>query len=208
MLRLYHTAVSGANIISRGGGQESADESDYAGVSGEAVEKKLFVAPAQTNLAEAIDDSQTEIEVDEAVFDTSLFPVIVCESEKMLITSGFGTTTVTVTRGHNGTTAASHADDTVIINGYEYQTVEIDSADLVSPDESGWVEYAPDSTGSPGSFAAGPITESEIAALASIDYNESVTFWRKITVPASTAATRKTDVTHDIDANAYETELL
>lgn len=39
-----------------------------------------------------------------------------CESEWMRVTAGAGTTTLTVTRGYNGTTAAAHIDATAVYN--------------------------------------------------------------------------------------------
>jgi hypothetical protein len=63
-------------------------------------------------LAEALDDSEDEIDVD----DGSLFAeddIILIGSEQMLVTA-IATNTLTVTRAYNGTTAAAHDDASVI----------------------------------------------------------------------------------------------
>lgn len=48
-----------------------------------------------------------------AAGDVQNYDVILVESEKMLVTSGAGTTTLTVVRGYEGTTAAAHTSATV-----------------------------------------------------------------------------------------------
>jgi hypothetical protein len=70
---------------------------------------------ANTVLTGALTASQTSLSVSSATgFPTSAF-VIRVDDEYMTVTAGFGTTTWTVTRGSNGSTATSH------VNG---QTVE------------------------------------------------------------------------------------
>ena len=63
---------------------------------------------AHTTLNGAINSSQTTITVNSASgFPTSAFNIRI-DNEFMTVTGGFGTTTWTVTRGVNGSTAASH----------------------------------------------------------------------------------------------------
>ena len=65
-----------------------------------------------TQLNEALDDSETAIDVD----DASVFAVnsiITVDSEKMKI-SGISSNTLTVTRGHHSTTAATHNDNATV----------------------------------------------------------------------------------------------
>jgi Tfp pilus assembly protein PilX len=70
---------------------------------------------ASTTLSSAIGTGQSTVTVASATgFPTSQFHIRI-DDEVMTVTSGFGTTTWTVTRGANGTTAASHpASQTVI----------------------------------------------------------------------------------------------
>jgi hypothetical protein len=75
---------------------------------------------ANTTLASAVNASQTTIGVASAAgFPSSQFQLRI-DDEVMTVTGGFGTTTWTVSRGSNGTTAASH-----VIS----QTVTWDDAD-------------------------------------------------------------------------------
>ena len=63
---------------------------------------------AHTTLASAMNSTQTTLTVASAAgFPTSTFRIRI-DDEYMTVTGGFGTTTWTVTRGVNGSTAASH----------------------------------------------------------------------------------------------------
>jgi hypothetical protein len=70
---------------------------------------------ANTTLAAAMNSTQTTVTVASATgFPTSPFTIRV-DDESMNVTAGFGTTTWTVTRGVNGTTAASHLNAQTLI---------------------------------------------------------------------------------------------
>jgi hypothetical protein len=70
---------------------------------------------ASTSLSSAITASQTTVTVASAAgFPTSQFHIRV-DDEVMTVTGGFGTTTWTVTRAANSTTAASHAASQTLI---------------------------------------------------------------------------------------------
>jgi hypothetical protein len=70
---------------------------------------------ANTTLAAAMTSSQTTVTVASAAgFPTSSFKIRV-DDETMLVTAGFGTTTWTVTRGADGTTAASHLNAQTLV---------------------------------------------------------------------------------------------
>ncbi len=69
---------------------------------------------ANTTLTAAMNASQTTLNVASATgFPTTTFRVRV-DDEYMTVTNGFGTTTWTVTRGVNGSTAASHVNSQTI----------------------------------------------------------------------------------------------
>jgi len=73
------------------------------------------MAVAVTQLAEALDDSETGIDVDnDRGFPSSGQYTIRIDSEWMRVTAGWGTGTLTVTRGYNSTTAAEHDDDSAV----------------------------------------------------------------------------------------------
>jgi Tfp pilus assembly protein PilX len=70
---------------------------------------------ASTTLASAASASQTTVTVSSASgFPTSQYKIRI-DDEVMTVTGGYGTPTWTVTRGANGTTAASHASSQTVI---------------------------------------------------------------------------------------------
>jgi Tfp pilus assembly protein PilX len=70
---------------------------------------------ANTTLAAAVNSTQTTITVASATgFPTGQFTLRI-DDESMTVTGGFGTTTWTVTRGANGSAAASHANAQTVV---------------------------------------------------------------------------------------------
>jgi Tfp pilus assembly protein PilX len=70
---------------------------------------------ANTTLAAAVNSTQTTITVASATgFPTSQFTLRI-DDESMAVTGGFGTTTWTVTRGANGSAAASHVNAQTVV---------------------------------------------------------------------------------------------
>ena len=70
---------------------------------------------ANTTLAGAMNSAQTTLTVASATgFPSSQFTIRV-DDESMLVTGGFGTTTWTVTRGANGSTATSHLSGQTLV---------------------------------------------------------------------------------------------
>jgi hypothetical protein len=72
---------------------------------------------AKTTLAEALDTSETGVDVRDALGFASASEtddLIAVDSEFMLVTAGMGTTTWTVTRGYAGSTAAAHSDGATV----------------------------------------------------------------------------------------------
>jgi len=67
-----------------------------------------------TQLAEALDDSETDVDVDDETGMNTANDVILVDNELMLVSATSDDNTMTVTRGHSGTTAATHADNTLV----------------------------------------------------------------------------------------------
>lgn len=70
------------------------------------------MSPYTDQLAEALDNSETGVDVDNGAYFRQ-GDIISVDSEYMLVTS-VSTDTLTVTRGYGGTTAASHDDDSPV----------------------------------------------------------------------------------------------
>jgi len=200
MLRIWEDSISDTNLISRGGAHTQDDEDNYNGSSGEVKEKKLVLAPAQTALAADIDASQVEIIINAAVFDDSNHPYIIVvsgeNSETMKIIGGSGTTVLTVTRGDSPISAS--ANDPVY-SAYTYENITIQASDEKGSDETDWFRYAPDVSGSPGTYGAS-LSPSNFTN----PTTDSYTFWREVTVPEGQAAQRKGDNRHKAVFGAFE----
>tara|TARA_B100000161_G_scaffold63995_1_gene43097 strand:+ start:2036 stop:4177 length:2142 start_codon:yes stop_codon:yes gene_type:complete len=67
-----------------------------------------------TQLNEALDASETGVDVDDETGMNTANDVILVEEELMLVSATADDNTMTVTRGHSGTTAVTHADNTLV----------------------------------------------------------------------------------------------
>ena len=67
-----------------------------------------------TQLNEALDNSETAVDVDDETGITTANDVILVDEELMIVTATTDDNTLTVTRGHSGTTAVAHDDDTIV----------------------------------------------------------------------------------------------
>jgi len=67
-----------------------------------------------TQLNEALDDSETDVDVDDETGMNTANDVILVDNELMLVSATSDDNTMTVTRGHSGTTATTHADNTLV----------------------------------------------------------------------------------------------
>ena len=177
------------------------DESSLDGTNGETSQHMMHVMVEQTTLDGAISSTTTtSITTTHARFADTNYSVIIVGTEKMLITAGHGTTSLTVQRGHNGTTAATHADDAAVYAAYDCTEATIDCRDTTGTDESGWVTYCANDGGSPEGTWEAPYTFS--TETFSEDTSEAV--WRKLVVPASTSAAYKRDLQHRVTCTVDE----
>jgi len=67
-----------------------------------------------TQLNEALDASETDVDVDDETGMTTEGDVILVDNELMRVTASADDNTMVVTRGHSGTTATTHADNTLV----------------------------------------------------------------------------------------------
>ena len=67
-----------------------------------------------TQLNEALDASETGVDVDDETGMTTEGDVILVDNELMRVTASADDNTMVVTRGHSGTTATTHADNTLV----------------------------------------------------------------------------------------------
>lgn len=204
VLRIYKTSSNLATQVTKDGDYTTPDsETSLDGTAGETVYEALWIALDQTTLAAAITSTTaTTITLTAARFPDTNYSVIRIGTEKMLITAGHGTTSLTVTRGYNSTTAATHANAAAVYASYDCTSVTIDCVDNTGTDQSSWMTFCDDDgAGSPDGSYSAPHTPDDGEIL----YNESKAIWRKLVVPASTAATYKRDLILRISATINET---
>ena len=180
------------------------DESEINGDSGQVKKKHLWASIEQTTLSGNINDSVTTIPLTAARFADTNLPIIRIGSEKLLITGGWGTTSLTCTRGYHNTSAAAHTSGDSVYLAYDAQNVQVVCEDNEGADEAPWCVYCL----APGGVADNNYnSHPEKLSLGNIAYNAKVEIERKFTVPASTPPIDKQDLLHKIDANLKECEV-
>ncbi|KKM72427.1 hypothetical protein LCGC14_1420630 [marine sediment metagenome] len=202
-LRLYEDAAL-ANIVTLENiFTNPDDEADLDGDAGETAQKALFAAMEQTTLSADINNSVTTIPLNAARFADTGLNVIIIGTEKMFITAGHGTTSLTVTRPYQGTSAASHSEDDAVILCYDAAAdASVTCTDNAGTDESSWVTYCADSGGNPDE------NWQSSYAIGALDYNSSaLKFWRRVVVPASSDPQLKIDLLHSVSATITEHEI-
>ncbi len=162
------------------------DTDTYNGTDGESKDKELFLANEQTTLSSALASGATSVSLSDARFAND--EVIIIGSEQMLITAGGDTTTLTVTRGHAGTTAVAHSSGDAVYSGYDYTDLAIEPVDSTGGDESDWYKLSLTEAGLDSATAGASLTVGDK------DHDETTSIWRRCTVPASTAVQNKTDI--------------
>ena len=126
-----------------------AQVADVNGDIGETKVIDLYLAIQQAVLAADIADTvSTTVTLDQPMFFDANYLVIVVGTEKMLITGGNGTDTLTVQRGYNGTTAATHTTGDRVYSAYNATEITITSVDNSGTDESGWLTFRDYGSGS------------------------------------------------------------
>lgn len=171
--------------ISEGGGSRP-DADDYDGTSGESKDRQLFIANEWGALSAPLDASQTLLHLAEARFQDG--EIIVIGSEQMQIVSGGGTTTLNVQRGACDTVRAVHVSGAALFSGNDYSGLTLAPIDSAGSDESGWYRLALTQAGLDGAAAGAPLL------LGDKTHAQTLSFWRRCTVPAGTNVQNKTDL--------------
>ena len=173
------------------------EETDVDGDEGDAIVKKRYCAVAQTKLASGMDDSTENMTLVAAVFRWADTRVIKVDDELLYIKTGYNPASVnlTVQRGWNNTTPAVHSSGAAVRLAYDGKNISItcrDNEQVITGDESDWIDFCLDSGGDPDGDYSLPL------ALGDIDYDEVLPFHRRLTVPAETPAQSKQDLIYDV----------
>lgn len=191
------------NIITLEGDFSNSDDHEADGDSGQTLTRLLYIAMFQRLLSGGVDASQTDIELDAVWCSDDGKNIAICESEKMLVTAGFGTTSITVVRGYHSTTKASHADTTAFRRCYKALANEasVKGEDNYSSDESDWITYCLAPGGTPDESYHAELT---LKAGGDIVPGEVIIIQEKIVVPADWDPEDKQDLLHRISGTLKE----
>jgi len=165
---------------------QSPDSDAFNGTDGESKDRQLYLANEQTTLASAVDGATTTIPLAEARFADG--EIIIIGGEQMFITGGGGTTHLSVQRGYAGTAAGNHSSGTKVYSGYNYSDLMVQPVDEVGSSEAPWVKLATQEAGLASAVGGASLSTGDKA------HNATLSFWRRITVPASTPVQNKTDI--------------
>ncbi|MHB9037096.1 MAG: hypothetical protein ACYC64_10530 [Armatimonadota bacterium] len=168
------------------GDMTGPDTDTFDGSVGESKDRQLFVANEQTTLLQALDAVQSVITLAAPRFADG--DVIIIDSEEMRVVSGGGTTTITVQRAIYGTQPAAHAQGAAVYVACNYSNLNLEPVDTSGTDESSWCKLASTQA---GLDAAVP---GQALALGDKSYNSTISFWRRISVPAGTSAQKMSDL--------------
>ncbi len=191
-VRIYESDPSSDNttLVSLEGSFGNPDEEANVDATGGDVKvATLYLATEQTTLSADIDDTQTTIPLAEARFVDASVPLIAIGNEVLgPITSGNGTTSVVAARGYGGTTPAAHSSGDRVMLAYNLINVEVLPDDNSGSDESSYLTF---SINGSDYFASLPAPGTSLGLIA---HDASLTFYRKLTVPADSANENKTDL--------------
>ena len=168
------------------GDLSNPDQDVFNGTDGDSKDRQLFLANERATLAQALSIDDVVLELTAPGFaDTEL---IVIGAEQLRIVNGGGTTSLTIERGYGGTQPAEHPAVALAYSAYDYSQIQVQVTDTADTDESSWVRLAAsqehlDSADPGASVDLGPK-----------NYSASLSFWRRITVPAGTPVQNKTDL--------------
>jgi len=168
------------------GDMTSPDMDTLDGSTGESKDRQLFIANEQTTLPQALDAVSSAIAIAAPRFSDG--EVIIIDSEEMRVISGGGTTTLTVQRAIYGTQPASHAQGAKVYSACNYSGLTVEIVDTSGTDESSWCALALMQEELDEAVAG------QALFLGDKSFNSTISFWRRITVPADTPVENKTDL--------------
>ncbi len=183
-LHLYLDAAL-TQPLSEGGGS-NPDSDNYNGTDGDSKDRRIWIANAQTTLTGALTASQTILALAAARFANG--ETLIVGSEQMQVQSGGGTLTPTVTRGYGGTIPATHVSGSIVYSGYDYLDLALDLVDESGSDESAWYRLALTQSGLDTATPGAPLN------LGDKTHDQTLTFWRRCTVPPGTPVQNKLDL--------------
>lgn len=159
-------------------------------------DKQLYLAVERNTLADAIDSTQVEIPV------SDIFPnmfgegiVIRVDSELMMV-SGINGNYLTVSRGFSDTSSVDHVLGSDIFASYDSSNIIVEAYDREPGTGASidWWKFALTQVGLDSPDAT------NIIDLGNLNFDETVSFWRRITIPPSEGFGSHLDVSMNLRA--------
>lgn len=177
------------------GDLSNPDRDEFNGTSGETKDRELFLANEQTALAAALTSSGTTLTLAKAAFSNGT--TLRIGSEEITVQSGGGTTTLTVIRGVNNTTAAAHQSGDTVYTSFDSKDLTVTPIDSNGSDETSWIALAATQAGLASATAGSELI------LGDKTYDQTLSFWRRVVVPAGTPVQNKTDLRLQVSGTLY-----
>lgn len=168
------------------GEMTSPDTDTFDGSAGESKDRQLFIANEQTTIPQTLDAVSSAIAIAAPRFSDG--EVIIIDSEEMRVISGGGSTVLTVQRAIYGTQPADHAVGSKVYSACNYSDLTLSPVDASGTDESSWCALALTQAGLDGALPG------QALSLGEKSFNSTISFWRRITVPADTPVEIKNDL--------------
>lgn len=195
-LRLYLDEAL-TQAISQGD-MSNPDQDIFNGTDGDSKDRRLFIANERAVLAGPVAAEDTTLTLSAPAFANT--SVVVIGEEQMRVVTGGGTTTISVERGYAGTPASGHAAGVIVFSAFNYSQISVQATDFEGTDEATWIQvastFADLDTAQPG----GRVN------LGDKSYEATLSFWRRVTVPAGTPVQNKTDL--KLRVSAMESPIL
>ena len=182
------------NPVSQGD-LSNPDRDEYNGTTGESKDRELFLANEQTMLAAALDVASTTMQLARAAFSNGMRLRI--GAEEIEIVSGGGTTTATILRARNGTTAIAHAQGDRAYSAVEGRNLVVQIVDDSGTSEASWIILATSQADLATAVPGSPLNVGTKA------YNQTKSIWRRCVVPAGTPVQNKTDLKLQVSGTLF-----
>ena len=179
-LRFFKDAALTSRISE--GDFSNPDEDTFNGTTGESHDRQIFIANEHTVIKTALGYTDTTVYLAQPRFADG--EIIIIGSEQVTIVSGGGTTTLQVIRSE----VVGYAIGTTVCSGYAYSDIEMTVLDTTGTDETGWVKLALTQAGLTSATPGAKLLVGDKSP------NQTLSFWRRVTVPAGSQVQLKRDL--------------
>lgn len=162
------------------------DTDIFDGGSGQSTDRQLYIANEQAMLSTGISATDTTLLVNAPAFGNG--DILAIGSERIQIISGGGASVLTVQRNMYASGASAHASGVKVYSACAYTNLTVSPIDTSSSDESSWITLALTQGGLDTREHGAPLV------FATKGHDETISLWRRITVPPGTPVQNKVDI--------------